>query len=70
MFARRLRASRIATGYYEDGDFAEDLGVDPEIYRQVEDGTRDPGLDLVVFAAKLTDRSTDFLLTGRSPSRE
>lgn len=64
LLGRRLRASRLSLGFDAD-NFAEELGMTPDAYEQVELGEKEPGLIALVHAAKITGKSLDFLVTGR-----
>lgn len=63
LFGRRLRAARVATGF-DLSHFAEELGIPVQEYEKIEQGTQAPALDDLVYAARITGKSLDFLLTG------
>ncbi len=66
-FVRRLRAIRVATGFYESSFFAEMAGISAERYRQIECGEVEIGLDELASLAAITGCSIDWLVTGRVP---
>lgn len=65
-FGMRLRAARITAGYVSAADFSSDLGIDEYRYRKYERGESVPPLDVLESISKITGRSLDFLLLGRS----
>jgi transcriptional regulator with XRE-family HTH domain len=68
LLGRRLRASRLVLGF-DAQNFAEELGLMPEVYARIELGKKEPPLGALIRAAKITGKSLDFLLTGRSFSK-
>lgn len=67
MLGRRLRASRIASGFDDPDYFAQFLGVRPQMYRRAEAGTAKGAdlLSLLIMVGEITNRSLDFLVRGR-----
>jgi transcriptional regulator with XRE-family HTH domain len=64
LLGRRLRASRLSLGF-EAEHFADELGLSTETYTRIEQGEMAPPLNALIYAAKITGKSLDFLLTGR-----
>lgn len=69
-FGRRIRAARIAAGYQDATVFATDIGVEGKDYAKVEESDRELDYDALRRAARLTNKSIDFLLTGREAVAE
>ena len=65
LFAERLRAARITSGYETQKDLAEKLGVEHERYRMWERGDREPDITNLVNIADTLKISLDFLLSGK-----
>lgn len=66
LIGRRFRVARLSLGFGED-EFAHEVGLAPDAYRDIERGDAVPDLETLTFAARITGKSIDFLLTGRSP---
>lgn len=66
---RRLRIARISAGFSIQ-EWAEELELDPAHYEQVELGRVAPDVETIAWVAHLTNRSADWLLTGRSPDND
>lgn len=63
---RRLRVARKTCGFSIDA-FARELEIEPGAYRGYEEGAAEPDLSTLVYVARLSGRSTDWLLTGKGP---
>ncbi len=74
-FGKRLAVVREAYGQsigkfrFEQKEFAELLGVEPERYRKYERGEREPPFWLLDRIAGLTGYSLDFLISGKPTNR-
>ena len=69
MFARRLRASRVAAGFEDLSEFAKAIGIPPKRYGKFEDGKKMPEPDELELIARITQRTIEFLVTGRNKNR-
>lgn len=64
VFGRRLRAARVATGFYNADDFAQVLGMAPAKYRRFEGGDAEPDLTELQQISEILSRSIDWLVRG------
>lgn len=64
VFGRRLRATRVATGFARADDFARVLGMSPAKYKRIEEGIVEPDLVDLNSISKVTEKSIDWLVTG------
>lgn len=69
VFGRRLRATRVATGFREAIDFAKALGMLPARYQRMELGVLEPDLGELTQIANMTGHSVDWLVTGTEARR-
>lgn len=65
MFARRLRAARLAVGFDSVVEFAAAISISPKRYQKFEAGKAMPDPDELIAISRVTARSIDFLVTGK-----
>ena len=63
IFAGRLRAARISSGYSTQKSFAEAIGEEPETYRRWERGETEPHLAALKRISRTAGVSLDLLMT-------
>lgn len=63
-FGTRLKAARILANFKTTEDFARNLGIEVQRYRQYERGRSFPPLDVLELICVRLPISTDYLLFG------
>lgn len=65
----RIKAAREASGYSQE-KFAEKVGLSIQHVSNLERGVAGPSIDVVIKMCKVLNVSCDYLLLGRSSSRD